>query len=100
MKKQIWYNGTVDYIGATGVDTVRQMAELAAADRSIVEALDIIEWPASVHIVETALHERGVEALAVPVAAFRNEVWEGQEISIHLEGRPGRGRIKVLGTSL
>lgn len=101
MKKNIWYSEETGFLGSTGVESVREMAELAATDRDICDILGIGEWPTSIDAVETELNGLGIRAESVPAGMLYSERWDSNKTRfISIDERPGRGRVKVLGASL
>jgi hypothetical protein len=106
MTKNIWYNPDAEYIGATGCNTIREMAELAKGDtgNGITELLfggngdgPVIENP-SLDDFEARLNAMGVEPVTITVTRARQEIWEPEWMRPCAVGdKPGRGRIKVLG---
>ncbi|ANJ26797.1 hypothetical protein [Agromyces aureus] len=101
MTQRIWYNADVDYIGAVGISSVREMAELAVKEPDITDALGLheVEDP-TVEQVEEVLNELNIEASRVPAAVLHNERWDGVIATIPLDAKPGSGYVKVLGTNL
>lgn len=102
-KKKIWYNPDVEFIGAMGVNSVREMAELAlaAGNEEIIDVLDFIEDNPSVETVAAHLEWRGVTAERIPTTYLRREQWEMANVyPCKFEDKPGRGFVKVLGVSL
>ena len=98
--KRIWYNSEVEYIGARGVDTVREMAELAIESGTIIDVFDMPE-DTTIEDMEAKLSWYGVEAVAVPISHFDRERWDSGVVrTIPLDASPGRGFVKVLGVGL
>ncbi|MFC5930894.1 hypothetical protein D6T64_11935 [Cryobacterium melibiosiphilum] len=100
-KKQIWLSVETEFIGATGCNTVREMAELAHADTDVMDALEF-EYPTpTVDDVESRLFGMGVTGTMIAAARVRQEKWDmAHTWSCNLDDKPGRGYCKVLGVSL
>lgn len=102
-KKRIWFNADLDFLGATGVNSLREMAELALADGNeyVLETVMVFddERP-TVEAVEKHLEWLGVKAERVPTAILHNEYWEMTFVyPCAFDDKPGRGYVKVLGVS-
>lgn len=101
MKQQIWYNDSGEYVGATGVDSVRELAELVVKDGFASGVIILDKDDPTVDEVEEVLLDLGVHALAVPVRHFPKEQWDSSRVrSMGVGDKPGRGFIKVLGLHL
>jgi len=108
MTKKIWYNPDAEYIGATGCDTIREMAELAKDDtgNGIEDLLfngegdwPVIENP-TLDDFEARLIAMGVEPVRIAASHARQESWEPEWTHACAVGdKPGRGYVKVLGVS-
>lgn len=99
-KRQIWVS-EYDWIGAIGVDTVEEFADLVMTSEEARE--ELTSWPdATREQVMTALTVAyDVHAIKVPVPVFRLEYWDGSNIhDIAISDNPGRGYVKVLGVHL
>lgn len=106
MTKKIWYNPDAEYIGATGCDSIREMAELAKADtgNGIEDLLfggdgdgPVVNNP-TVEDFEARLKSMGVEPVTIAAAHARQESWEPEwMLPCAVGDKPGRGYVKVLG---
>jgi len=102
-KKSIWYNPDASYLGTTGCNSVREMAELVFADPGYFELL--LSWvePEDITLdrVEAELDVLGVRAQTLSIAHSRMGSWNPALVTVcAVDAKPGRGRIKVLGVSL
>lgn len=104
MRKSIWFNPEADYIGATGVNSVEDLAELVLADGS-EHIVDLFDFDPDVELtvsdVAKVLDFYGVRPEIVPVSYLRREQWDSaQTFPCEIDARPGRGYVKVLGVGL
>lgn len=101
MKKAVWYNPEVSFIGAVGVSSARDVARLILyVDPGILDVLDIEDEDPTVEQVADELTDMGLRAMAVPTALLKQEVWDSAHVrNIDMDAKPGRGYVKVLGVS-
>jgi hypothetical protein len=100
MRKRIWFNPEAEYIGATGVDTVHGMAELALLNGDIPDVLGLADG-ATVEQIEEALNFHEVHPVTVGASTFWKERWPDDRMyPCAIDASPGRGFVKVLGVNL
>jgi hypothetical protein len=106
MKKQVWITED-SFIGATGVNTVHEFAELISTDKNVLDFLDVLALDKellTVEDIERELNACGVHGILISIAYFYSgaEVWDGSKIHspVPLDAIPDRGWMKVLGVNL
>lgn len=101
MSKQVWISEDGGFIGARGVNSVREMAELIATEPDLFDSLYLdIDTPEAEHI-EQALIGLGVHAMILSVGEFAKERWDDSRVfPCDFGDKPGRGYVKVLGVNL
>lgn len=96
---RVWLTDA-DYLGCTGANSVREMAEAVHRDPEILDCLNLCGEP-SIEDVEAALSRQGVSPITIPVPVFRRERWDGAWMApCAPDAKPGRGYVKVLGVHL
>lgn len=105
MKKQAWEAFDGDFIGATGVDSIEGFASAiidAGLEESILDGTEIAtERPRQelISLVAAGLVEMGARCLRVPVATFKQEIWNYEPDPMAFDAKPGRGYVKVFGVN-
>jgi hypothetical protein len=99
--KRIWYSET-EYIGSTGYDTVRELAEAMLATPDFRDTFEDNDDPQSLDQAEAYLTSEGARVDHVPVSVFGKEVWDSNFVRERMpfDDKPGRGYIRVLGVNL
>lgn len=104
MKKQVWI--AEDFIGATGISTVHEFAELISTDKDVLDFLDVLapdKELLTVEDIERELNACGVHGTLISIAYFYSdaEIWDRSKIyNVPLDAIPDRGWMKVLGVNL
>lgn len=105
MKKQVWMTED-SFLGATGVNTVHEFAELIANDQNVLDFLDFlspVEQLLTVEEIEKVLWDNDVHAILISIAYFYSDTerWDSSKIyNVRLDAVPDRGWMKVLGVNL
>jgi hypothetical protein len=102
MKKQIWFSDGAKYLGSTGFETIRDVAEAMLADSSFRDVFEGNDDPTSLDEAEAYLVQAGMHVDHVPVSVFHQEVWNMDHVltRVPFDAKPGRGRVRVLGVNL
>lgn len=102
--KAVWYRDDIEFIGATGVNSVREFAELISKDAEICRWVFEDGETTAKSIIEV-LETGGVEAMSVPIQLLDAERWDNgwESNSIHkvdIAAIVKKPHAKVLGFSI
>lgn len=99
----IWINESGSYLGAIGVNSVSEMAQLIVdqGERDYFDALYLEDELPNVQTVERALELMQVHPILLSSGEYRKEQWDNSKVfPCEFDSRPGRGYVKVLGVQL
>jgi hypothetical protein len=100
----IWFGAAGDFIGAVGVNTIKEFAELASLHPDIAEALSGRASTVTPEITPDEILEAisaDVHATRVPASMVNHETWDNSRtFPMAIDDNPGRGYVKVLGVTL
>lgn len=103
MTKTVWYNGDVDFVGGSGMNTLQEFTEeiLKSEDEGMKEIFSNLGADFTYESVHSALLEEGVSAIKVPNNIVNDESWSEDDIERISENETvGKGYTKVFGFSL